>query len=75
MNANKQDKNFSIEELLEMYQSGMSLRQIAELTGTSHQAVWKRLRRAGVNLRHVGISKGQKLNRGVKNDSLEKVLV
>ena len=63
MNAKK---SFTTDELVEMYESGMSLRQICELTGTSHEAVRKRLRRAGVTLRHVGISKGRKLNKGTK---------
>ena len=63
MNAKK---SFTTDELVEMYESGMSLRQICELTGTSHEAVRKRLRRAGVVLRHVGISKGRKLNKGTK---------
>lgn len=62
----QKNKKFTTDELVEMYESGMSLRQICELTGTSHEAVRKRLRRAGVTLRHVGITKGRKLNRGTK---------
>lgn len=60
---NQETKTFTTEELVAMYESGMSLRQLAELAGVSHQAIYKRLKRAGAILRHVGLTKGCKLNR------------
>lgn len=60
---NQETKTFTTEELVAMYESGMSLRQLAELAGVSHQTIYKRLKRAGVILRHVGLTKGCKLNR------------
>lgn len=60
---NQKTKTFTTEELVAMYESGMSLRQLAELVGVSHQAIYKRLKRAGAVIRHVGLTKGCKLNR------------
>ena len=60
---NQKDKTFTTEELVKLYESGMSLRQLAELAGVSHQAIYKRLKRAGAVIRHVGLTKGQKINR------------
>lgn len=60
---NQKDKTFTTEELVKLYESGMSLRQLAELAGVSHQAIYKRLKRAGAVLRHVGLMKGSKLNK------------
>ena len=64
---NQKTKTFTTEELVAMYESGMSLRQLAELVGVSHQAIYKRLKRAGAVIRHVGLMKGSKLNKQRKH--------
>ncbi len=47
----------STAELIALYQAGYSLRQIAQRVNRTHQAVYQRLRLAGVAFRSRGQSK------------------